>query len=315
MPPDTELLAARRGHLMNGYPVGDGMDHNRRGMGGLILGLYVRPPAGWQPAPMGNRRTVRLVVATDSQVGDSAPRMGYVLGEGGIGRYGPPLVLKRGEPTRIWVVNHMKEGTQVHWHGIELESPFDGVAGTSGVSDQRARMIAPGESTQVLVTPPRAGTFIYHTHLNDIHQLMRGLYGALVVLDSGQRWNPDSDLVFIAADNGKTKPWLNGGETGDTIQLHRGIDYRVRLINIAVFNATLRFQLTYRNAPMDWQTLAKDGADLPHWRRRDVEARQDVSVGETYDMQVQSPDTGVVALELRTLGGTLRGQQVIHFGP
>lgn len=315
LPPDTEPRQARIDHVLNGYSGADGMDHERRGMGGLVLGIYVRPPSGWQPPPVGHRRSLRLVVASDSQAGDSVRRMGYVLGEGGIGRYGPPLVLKRGEPTSIWVVNQMKEGTQVHWHGIELESPYDGVAGASGIGDERARVIGPGDSTLVLITPPRAGTFIYHTHLNDIRQLMRGLYGALVVLDSGARWNPDSDLVFIAGDNGNLKPGLNGGNTSDTVQLHPGIPYRLRLINIAVFQATLRFQLTHKHAPVTWLALAKDGATLPAWRRKEVEARQDLSVGETYDAQVQAPDTGVVTLELRRLSGQLWGQQVIHFRP
>ena len=315
IPPDTEPRKTRVQHVLNGYPGGDGMDHDRHGMGGLILGVYVRPPDGWRPAPVGNRRTLRLVVASDSQAGDSVRRMGYVMGGGAIGRYGPPLVLKRGEPTRIWVVNQMKEGTQVHWHGIELESPYDGVTGMSGTGDQRAHMIAPGDSSLVLLTPPRAGTFIYHTHLNDVHQLMRGLYGALVVLDSGQAWNPDSDLVFIAADDGHEASILNGGRTADTVTLHTHVPYRVRLINIAVFDATLRFQLTYKNAPVDWVTLAKDGANLPPWQRKDTEARQSLSVGETYDVQIQSPDSGTVALELRTLSGELRGQQVIHFRP
>lgn len=315
IPPDTEPRAVRVRHLRNGYPGGDGMDHDRRGMGGLVLGIYVRPPAGWQPPPVGNRRTLRLVVASDSQAGDSVRRMGYVLGGGAIGRYGPPLVLRRGEPTRIWVVNHMTEATQVHWHGIEIQSPYDGVAGTSGMGDLRAQRIAPGDSTMVLMTPPRAGTFIYHTHLNDVHQLMRGLYGALVVLDSGQHWNPDSDLVFIAADDGHSSPTLNGGQTADTIDLHTHVPYRVRMINIAVFDATLRFQLTYQNAPVDWVTLAKDGATLPPWQRKDVEGRKSLSVGETYDVQIQSPDSGTVALELRTLDGELRGRQVLHFRP
>ena len=37
----------------------------------------------------------------------------------------------------IMVVNHLTEPTAVHWHGIELESYFDGVAGFSGAGARR----------------------------------------------------------------------------------------------------------------------------------------------------------------------------------
>lgn len=315
LPPDTEPHALRVQHLLAGYPGTDGMDHDRHGMGGLVLGIYVRPPAGWQPPSNGNRRSIRLVVTSDSEAGDSVRRVGYVLANGAIGRYGPALVLKRGEATRIWVVNQIHEGTQVHWHGIELESPYDGVAGTSGIGAQRAQIIAPGESTMVLMTPPRAGTFIYHTHLNDVHQLLQGLYGPLIVLDSGESWNPDSDRVFIVGSVSRTRIRLNDGRDGDTVELRSGVPYRFRLINMGVFQATLRYQLTRRGAPVRWLPLAKDGALLPAVQSKEGEARRDLSVGETFDVRVQAPDTGVVALEVRTPDGTLMAQRVIRFGP
>ena len=43
------------------------------------------------------------------------------------------LVLTRGEPTDIVVVNRLAEPAAIHWHGIELESYSDGVAGWSGM--------------------------------------------------------------------------------------------------------------------------------------------------------------------------------------
>src|SRR4029077_15816230 len=51
---------------------------------------------------------------------------------------GNPLVLTRGEPAEIKVVNRLKEPTTVHWHGIELESYYDGVPGWSGTSRHRS---------------------------------------------------------------------------------------------------------------------------------------------------------------------------------
>ena len=80
-------------------------------------------------------------------------------------------MLRRDEPVEITVVNRLREATALHWHGIELDSYYDGVHGWSGAGQQVAPMIEPGGSFVVRFTPPRAGTFIYHTHLHDFRQL------------------------------------------------------------------------------------------------------------------------------------------------
>jgi FtsP/CotA-like multicopper oxidase with cupredoxin domain len=59
------------------------------------------------------------------------------------GLIGPPIVLTRGQPVEIEVVNRLKDPTAIHWHGIELESYFDGVPGWSGADTPS---IAPGTS-------------------------------------------------------------------------------------------------------------------------------------------------------------------------
>jgi len=42
---------------------------------------------------------------------------------------GPPIVVTRGEPTEITVVNHLDAPTTIHWHGLELDAYYDGVIG------------------------------------------------------------------------------------------------------------------------------------------------------------------------------------------
>src|ERR1019366_1769819 len=113
--PDTEPTAQRIQHLRTGYPHQHAANHAMMAMGGLILGITVRPPPGWQ-AYTGSRRTLRLLVQSDSAPGDTTRRFGYVLQRGStvpapdsVNIPGPPLVLHRGEPTRIWVVNHTPE--------------------------------------------------------------------------------------------------------------------------------------------------------------------------------------------------------------
>ena len=69
---------------------------------------------------------------------------------------------------------------------MELESYYDGVHGWSGIGPRQTPMIEAGGRFVVRFTPPRAGTFIYHTHLHDHRQLSSGLYGAMIVTEPGE---------------------------------------------------------------------------------------------------------------------------------
>jgi FtsP/CotA-like multicopper oxidase with cupredoxin domain len=72
-----------------------------------------------------------------------------------------------GEPVAITLRNQLPEATAVHWHGIELDSYYDGVPGFSGASGSVTPAIEPGATLTVRFTPTRAGTFIYHTHSHE----------------------------------------------------------------------------------------------------------------------------------------------------
>jgi len=318
LPPDTEPVADRAAHVENGYPGVPMEDHARYGMGGLVLGLYIRPPRGWT-AYTGARRTLRLIVESDSTRGDSTRRFGYALQEGDGAPTaatvpGPAIVLHRGEPTRIWIVNHTAEMTQVHWHGLEIESRYDGVAGVSGTGGATMEPpIMPGDSFEVRVTPRRTGSYMYHTHINDIRQQSHGLYGPLIVLDSGATWNPDTDRVFITGDAPDYGPQLNGTRRPAPLTLRAGTAYRFRLMNVTMGGPGLVFSLVKKGAPITWIPLAKDAYDLPPWQAASRKATQAVSIGETYDFRVQAADTASAALELRTGGGRLVASQLIRF--
>jgi FtsP/CotA-like multicopper oxidase with cupredoxin domain len=117
---------------------------------------------------------------------------------------GPTLVLKRGEPVEITLVNRLPEGTAIHWHGMELESYYDGVHGFSGIGQRVTPLIEPGGSFVVRFTPPRTGTFMYHTHLHDNTQLTSGLYGAMLVVEPAESVDEATDHVFVIGRDGPT---------------------------------------------------------------------------------------------------------------
>ena len=189
------------------------------------------------------------------------PAAGFVLSEGRCAASrrtraaapGPPIVLRRDEPVEITLVNRLAEATAIHWHGIELDSYYDGVHGWSGVDRRVTPMIEPGGSFVVRFTPPRAGTFIYHTHLHDYRQLSSGLYGPLIVTDAGETFDPATDHVIVLGRSGLTseepsvltdpESVVMNGERAPRLVWKAGVRHRVRLINITpddIFSVTLQ---------------------------------------------------------------------------
>ncbi|HEY8061554.1 MAG TPA: multicopper oxidase domain-containing protein, partial [Gemmatimonadales bacterium] len=226
---------------------------------------------------------------------------------------GGMLLLHQGEPTIVRVVNHSAEPTAIHWHGMELENLYDGVVGLGGAPGQPTRAIAPGGTFDALMTPPRAGTFIYHTHLMELRQIESGLYGAMIVLPAGAAWDAAHDHVFILGTLYKHGVVLNGAKVAPLLDLEAGTRHRLRLINITTGAPNVRFQLVRADSsPVTWTRQAKDAIDLQPSRRVTVPAEQIVSMGETYDMLFAPPGAGEYWLEVRSAAGVLLARQPLR---
>jgi len=91
------------------------------------------------------------------------------------GTPGPLIEAVEGERVRIYVTNKLPEATTVHWHGLPVPNGMDGVAGLT----QKA--IAPGKTFRYEFTLPRAGTFMYHPHFDEMTQIALGMVGMFVV--------------------------------------------------------------------------------------------------------------------------------------
>jgi FtsP/CotA-like multicopper oxidase with cupredoxin domain len=293
------------------------------GMAGLVVGIRVSGDPSSTVTSTATPR--RFALRLREEAGRYGDRPGYRIDAEGIETTrlssgptpGPVLALVRGEPVEVDLINEMTTATAIHWHGIELDSYFDGVPGWGGTAGSITPPISGGQQFTAKFTPPRAGTFIYHTHWHDEAQLSGGLYGALIVLEPGQRYDPAADHVFIAAYEGpavagRREPIVINGRSASVPALAPGptptvlranTPNRLRLINITPANVALTFVLTDGFAPVQWTPLAKDGADLPPHQRRSRDARQLVTVGETYDFEIQPTADKVLWLELRRGNG------------
>jgi FtsP/CotA-like multicopper oxidase with cupredoxin domain len=301
-----------RADSVRGHDVHDVTVHPTSSMAGLVIGITTIDPHGRAASRPGSAtRRLRLLAQERSTAGRRTAR-GFVLQEGAepaadsLVPPSVPLVLVRGETTEITVVNRQATHTTVHWHGMELESQYDGVAGWSGADAVRAPLVARGDSFAVRFTPPRAGTFIYHTHMDEEDQLAAGMYGPMIVLEPGEAWNPGRDLIVLFGlvpnsvareDTVAYAGAINGELRPAPRLLVAGTTYRIRLINMHQV-VPMVASLTAGNTPVVWRSVSKDGADLPPTLRRDRPARIRIGVGETYDFEWTPAAAGTFVLDL-----------------
>jgi manganese oxidase len=295
-----------------------------RHMAGLVIGIIVNDPKNAYRAEKNSVSPRRLRMYADERPATASSPLvtSYVFQRGSrppardsVEQAGRLLLLTKGEPTEVTIVNRLHAATSVHWHGIELESYNDGVAGWSGTASTPAPMIAPNDSFTAHLILPRAGTFIYHTHLNDIEQISSGAYGPIVVLDAGQRFNPGTDHIFTIGWSGLQRNpnfylAMNGDSAPPPMIFAQGKTHRMRFVNIGVA-ARFNFILRRDSTVMKWRRIAKDGADFTASQRILVPSGQLVSTGETFDAEWTPPAPGEYLLAVISGRKMFASQKII----
>lgn len=295
---------AERDTLERAHDLMDVEQHALDAMAGLVLGMTV---ADDEPAVADATPAQRLrLVAVETPNGDGGTVRGFTLAKSGDDTVaapsvpGPPLVLTRGETTEITVVSRLSEATTIHWHGLELESVFDGVAGWSRTGSRIAPLVAPGDSFAVRITPPRAGTFIYHTHMDETDQLAQGMAGPFLVLEPGAAYDFGRDRVFLIAGqtDGDYPVTINGQEQPPPATFRVGEESRLRFIDITR-GGLIDIALTWNGSPVRWRAVAKDGATLPDALRLEGDAQFRANAGETFDFLWTPTEPGEAMLTVR----------------
>jgi hypothetical protein len=140
--------------------------------------------------------------------------------------HGPTIEAVQGEPLRIYVTNRLPVSTTVHWHGQRVPSGMDGVGGLS------QRPIEPGETFRYEFTPPDAGSFMYHSHHDEMTQMAMGLMGMFVVHPrEPEAAPPDRDWVFLLSE-WKIEPGTRRPDPNEMV------DFNVLTLNARIFPGT-----------------------------------------------------------------------------
>ncbi len=109
---------------------------------------------------------------------------------------GPLLRTRQGSTFYVRLRNELDRPITIHWHGVRLDSQFDGSPGMTQPP------IAPGATFVYTVHCPDAGIFWYHDHVReDIGQPM-GLFGNLIVEPAAAPTPPANrrELPLILSD-------------------------------------------------------------------------------------------------------------------
>jgi FtsP/CotA-like multicopper oxidase with cupredoxin domain len=160
---------------------------------------------------------------------------------------GPMITATVGDLVEVRLRNaSVSEGVALHWHGIDVPNAMDGVAGVT----QDA--VAVGETFTYRFVVDRVGTYWYHSHQVSHEQVVRGLFGGLVV--QPRKPTPALDVVALAHSYGGVKT-LNGTPGDLRVPAEPGQSVRVRVANTD-------------NGPIEvwpsgeFRALAIDGTDL-----------------------------------------------------
>jgi len=185
--------------------------------------------------------------------------------------HGPTIEAVEGDRVRVYVTNRLDAPTTVHWHGVFLPCGMDGVGGLT----QRA--IRSGETFKYEWTFRQHGTFMYHSHHDEMTQMAMGMLGMIVVhpRDPDPSHRVDRDFAIMLSE-WSIKPGTLRPDPNEMT------DFNLLTMNARAFPGTEplvaragdRVRIRFGNlSAMDhhpihlhgyyWKVAATDGGDIP----------------------------------------------------
>jgi FtsP/CotA-like multicopper oxidase with cupredoxin domain len=124
---------------------------------------------------------------------------------------GPTLHVDQGSEITVQVTNDGDVEATVHWHGLRLETRYD------GVPHETQSPIPIGGTFAYKVQFPDAGFYWYHPHIREDFGLEMGLYGTIIVEPSDPSFWPAVDrqlgitLDDLLVEDGHIAPFHRSG--------------------------------------------------------------------------------------------------------
>lgn len=227
---------------------------------------------------------------------------------------GPMIEAVEGDRVRILVTNNLSEPTSVHWHGLILPSGMDGVSGLSQPP------INPGETFKYEFTLKQHGTYMYHSHYNEVKQLGMGLMGFFIIHPQIPDEDPvDRDFALFldewAIPSGSVNPnpmemiefnyyTINGRiyPGTDPVVVKKGERVRIRFANLSMDNHPMHLHgYAFTVTAFGGWTLSKSA----QYKGSTI----DVVVGNTHDIEFVADAPGDWALHCHKSHHTTSGME------
>ncbi len=182
----------------------------------------------------------------------------------------PTIRVNQGDRLKIIVNNKMREGSAIHWHGMDLPNEQDGVPGIT------QKTIRPGAQHIYEYTAISTGTHWYHSHMGG-DQEGRGVFGAFIVVPAVNDIPSDRDYTLIFSD-GALGFVINGKSFPSTTRLAARVGERVRIRLIGAgpeMIHSIHLHLGF------FEVVAQDGNRLPMPFKADTQL---LGIGQTFDI-------------------------------
>ncbi|MDA9557438.1 multicopper oxidase family protein [Vibrio sp.] len=213
----------------------------------------------------------------------------------------PTIRCRQGQKVTIRFTNKLNEPTTIHWHGLRIPIAMDGVPILSQPP------IMPGETFVYEFTPPDAGTFWYHPHMNSVVQLGMGLVGLIIVEEAEpvhfdeehnvmlKHWHVDKQgqwkelmVPRMSARMGTPGEWSSVNGVHEPIyQLKQGATTRLRIANV---DNTITYPIAIEGAEA-W-IIAIDGNPIKIPYRISTKSPHKIGPGMRVDVGLIAPKAG-----------------------
>jgi suppressor of ftsI len=224
---------------------------------------------------------------------------------------GPLIEVARGSEITVAFTNRLPQPTTVHWHGIRLDNPND------GVPDLTQPAVPPGGEFSYRLRFPDAGVYWYHPHVREDTQQELGLYGNLLVRSpGGGEYGPANREVVLMLDDlligdsglvplGEESPThVLMGRFGNTLLVNGEPEYRlaVRRGEIVRFFLTNAASTRTLNLSFAGARMKVVASDVGSYQREAWIESVVIAPAERYVVHVRFDRPGTVALVNRVRG-------------
>lgn len=145
------------------------------------------------------------------------------------GEIAPELRVKHGDMVEVKLINQdIDSGVTIHWHGYNVPNAMDGVPGMT------QNVVKPGQSFTYKFRAEQEGTYWFHSHQQAAEQVVKGLFGTLIV-EPKQDVEADAEQFTVInhrweTDQGYKKAFGNHDQF-QWKQVNAGKKVKLRIIN------------------------------------------------------------------------------------